>query len=55
MFSKNEMYKSWIGVGGVSNHIPIMFKIQNEMGKLPFPFKFNTRGLDDEEYRFIRE
>jgi hypothetical protein len=42
-----EIYRSWVGYGGSSSHLPIIWKIDKEDPKPLTPFKFNHDWLDE--------
>ena len=42
--------KTWVEVGGLSNHLPILLWIQGHGHKPAAPFKFNPSWLQEEDY-----
>ena len=43
--------RTWVEVGGMSDHLPVFLQIQNPEIKPMAPFKFNPAWLMEEDYR----
>jgi hypothetical protein len=43
-------YKTWVGSGGISDHVPIFLDFEEMDQKPPSPFKFNHTCLQDESF-----
>jgi hypothetical protein len=43
-------YKTWVCNSKISNHMPVILHVENEIGKVSYPFKFNLVWLEDPEF-----
>jgi hypothetical protein len=50
LLSKMERYRTWMGVGGGSNHFPIYLQLEKEGSKPTTPFKFNPIWMVYKEF-----
>ena len=49
--SGSLIFRTWVEVGGLLDHLPVLLQIQNIETKLTAPFKFNPAWLLEEYYR----
>ena len=48
--SGSLIFRTWVEVGGLSDHLPVLLQIQNIETKPTAPFKFNPAWLLEEYY-----
>ena len=51
ILSESLIIKSWVEVGGLSDHLPDLLQIQNPETKPAASFKFNPSWMKEEDYR----
>ena len=49
--SGSLIIRTWVEVGGLSDHLPFLLQIQNPEAKPVAPFKFNPEWLLEEYYQ----
>ena len=53
-FADSSMgYHQWVGIGGISDHSPILLELKGPFRKSPAPFKFNSSWLKEEDYNLL--
>jgi hypothetical protein len=50
LLNLGQNWYSWVSVGGNSDHLPILLKIEYHGQKPPSPLKLNEAWLKEEEY-----
>jgi len=40
-------YRSWVYNSNISNHMPVILDMENDVRKVRYPFKFNSVCLED--------
>jgi hypothetical protein len=51
LFNHHLGITSWVDIGGLSDHLPILLKLESEDWKPPSPIKFNHTWLNNPEFR----
>ena len=51
LLSGSLIVKTWVEVGSLSHHLPVLLRIQSPESKSVAPFKFNPAWLMEEDYR----
>ena len=55
LLSVSLIIRTWVEVGGLSYHLPVLLQIQKPEDKPVAPFKFNLEWLLEEDYRKLIE
>jgi hypothetical protein len=50
VLSDAERMRSWVEVGGDSDHLPIILQLKKENNKPPSSFKFNSKWIEDKGF-----